>query len=71
MLYMNGGRGIEQNDELAAQYFLSAAEAGSASAYAYLGKMFLDGTTATPQDNETAFKHFTKAAQSVSYITVF
>lgn len=64
MLYMNGGRGVEQNDELAAQYFLAAAEAGSASAYAYLGKMFLDGTSATPQDNETAFKHFTKAAQS-------
>lgn len=62
---MNGALGIEQNDELAAQYFISAAEAGSAIAYAHLGKMFLDGTSATPQDNETAFKHFSKAAQSV------
>uniref|UniRef100_A0A158R5Z5 Small ribosomal subunit protein uS5m n=1 Tax=Syphacia muris TaxID=451379 RepID=A0A158R5Z5_9BILA len=64
ILYMNGALGIEQNDELAAQYFISAAEAGSAIAYAHLGKMFLDGTSATPQDNETAFKHFSKAAQS-------
>uniref|UniRef100_A0A9J2PI58 Uncharacterized protein n=1 Tax=Ascaris lumbricoides TaxID=6252 RepID=A0A9J2PI58_ASCLU len=61
-LYMTGGRGVEQNMELASQYFSTAAEAGSTNAYAYLGKMYLDGTSATPQDNATAFQFFKKAA---------
>ncbi|VDN07580.1 unnamed protein product [Thelazia callipaeda] len=61
-LYLTGGRGVEQNMELASQYFSTAAQAGSTNAYAYLGKMYLDGTVATPQDNATAFQFFKKAA---------
>ncbi|KAL4002881.1 Sel1 repeat family protein [Acanthocheilonema viteae] len=61
-LYLTGGRGVEQNMNLASQYFSTAAQAGSTNAYAYLGKMYLDGTSATPQDNATAFQFFKKAA---------
>uniref|UniRef100_A0A1I8EH73 Uncharacterized protein n=3 Tax=Wuchereria bancrofti TaxID=6293 RepID=A0A1I8EH73_WUCBA len=61
-LYLTGGRGVEQNMDLASQYFSTAAQAGSTNAYAYLGKMYLDGTPATPQDNATAFQFFKKAA---------
>ncbi|OZC11577.1 Sel1 repeat protein [Onchocerca flexuosa] len=61
-LYLTGGRGVEQNMDLASQYFSTAAQAGSTNAYAYLGKMYLDGTSATPQDNATAFQFFKKAA---------
>lgn len=51
--------------DLASQYFSTAAQAGSTNAYAYLGKMYLDGTSATPQDNATAFQFFKKAADKV------
>ncbi|VDM44337.1 unnamed protein product [Toxocara canis] len=69
-LYMTGGRGVEQNMELASQYFSTAAEAGSTNAYAYLGKMYLDGTSATPQDNATAFQFFKKAADKVTFLFI-
>jgi SEL1 protein len=64
-LYLTGGRGVEQNLELANHYFSIAAEAGSANAYAYLGKMYLDGSPSTPQDNSTAFQYFKRAADKV------
>lgn len=57
--------------DLASQYFSTAAQAGSTNAYAYLGKMYLDGTSATPQDNATAFQFFKKAADKVfRYVSV-
>ncbi|RCN50909.1 Sel1 repeat protein [Ancylostoma caninum] len=61
-LYLTGGRGVEQNFELANKYFSSAAEAGHAGAFAFLGKMYLDGTHVTPQDNTTAFNFFLRSA---------
>ncbi|KAJ1351128.1 hypothetical protein KIN20_007081 [Parelaphostrongylus tenuis] len=61
-LYLSGGRGVEQNFELANKYFSSAAESGHAGAFAFLGKMYLDGTHVTPQDNATAFNFFLRSA---------
>ncbi|XP_029392483.1 protein sel-1 homolog 2 isoform X2 [Mus pahari] len=43
-------------------YFLKAAKAGSANAMAFIGKMYLEGNTAAPQNNATAFKYFSMAA---------
>lgn len=63
---MTGGRGVEQHFQNARHYFTTAAEAGSANAYAYLGKMYLDGSEATPQDNNTALQYFKRAADKVS-----
>lgn len=51
--------------ESAAKYFKIAADAGNTQAYAYLGKMYLEGTLATPQNNLTAFQYFKKAADKV------
>ncbi|XGW06019.1 hypothetical protein V3C99_016396 [Haemonchus contortus] len=61
-LYLTGGRGVEQNFDLANKYFSSAAESGHAGAFAFLGKMYLDGTHITPQDNTTAFNLFLRSA---------
>lgn len=47
----------------AAKYFRLAAEAGNSQAYAYLGRMYLEGTPATPQNNQTALSFFEKAAE--------
>lgn len=47
------------------RYFSSAAEAGHAGAFAFLGKMYLDGTHVTPQDNTTAFNFFLRSADKV------
>lgn len=47
----------------AAKYFRLAAEAGNSQAYAYLGRMYLEGTPATPQNNQTALNFFEKAAE--------
>ncbi|XP_035865447.1 protein sel-1 homolog 2 isoform X2 [Phyllostomus discolor] len=43
-------------------YFLKAAKAGSANAMAFIGKMYLEGNDAAPQNNATAFKYFSMAA---------
>ncbi|ELW69957.1 Protein sel-1 like protein 2 [Tupaia chinensis] len=43
-------------------YFLKAAKAGSANAMAFIGKMYLEGNAAAPQNNATAFKYFSMAA---------
>ncbi|XP_049630309.1 protein sel-1 homolog 2 isoform X1 [Suncus etruscus] len=43
-------------------YFLKAAKAGSANAMAFLGKMYLEGNAAAPQNNATALKYFSMAA---------
>ncbi|KRY50644.1 Protein sel-1 -like protein 1 [Trichinella britovi] len=64
-LYLSGARGIEQNVYLAYHYYLTAATAGSGTALAFLGKMYLDGTPATPADPTTAFQYFSKAADKV------
>ncbi|PAV60716.1 hypothetical protein WR25_02921 [Diploscapter pachys] len=62
-IYLSGGRGVEQNFELARKYFSTAAEAGHGGAFALLGKMYLDGTSVTPQDNHTAMQFFIKSAE--------
>ncbi|XP_026311906.1 protein sel-1 homolog 2 isoform X3 [Piliocolobus tephrosceles] len=46
----------------ALHYFLKAAKAGSANAMAFIGKMYLEGNAAAPQNNATAFKYFSTAA---------
>ncbi|XP_006723711.1 protein sel-1 homolog 2 isoform X2 [Homo sapiens] len=46
----------------ALHYFLKAAKAGSANAMAFIGKMYLEGNAAVPQNNATAFKYFSMAA---------
>ncbi|XP_054398014.2 protein sel-1 homolog 2 isoform X10 [Pongo abelii] len=46
----------------ALHYFLKAAKAGSANAMAFIGKMYLEGNAAAPQNNATAFKYFSMAA---------
>ena len=56
---------------MCSRYFISAAEAGNAGAYAFLGKMYLDGTQATPQDNPRAFEFFMKSADKVSQRVLF
>lgn len=66
-LYLTGGRGVEQNYQYAHHYFSLAAEASNANAYAYLGKMYLDGSPSTPADNTTAFQYFKRAADKVNY----
>ncbi|XP_028928447.1 protein sel-1 homolog 2 isoform X3 [Ornithorhynchus anatinus] len=43
-------------------YFLKAAKAGSTNAMAFLGMMYLEGNAAAPQNNATAFKYFSMAA---------
>ena len=55
----------------AAQYFAVAADAGNAQAYAYLGKMYYDGTVATPRDDEQALKYFKKAADKVNHFCCY
>lgn len=52
--------------EASAKYFLIAAEAGNTQAFAYLGRMYLEGTPSTPQSNSTALQYFKKAADKVS-----
>jgi SEL1 protein len=47
----------------AAKYFTIAADAGNSQAYGYLGKMYLEGTPATLQNNGTAYQYFKKAAE--------
>lgn len=64
-LYLTGGKGVALDLEAAAKYFTIAAEAGNTQAYGYLGKMFLEGSPATPQNNLTAFQYFKKAADKV------
>lgn len=56
--------------EAAAKYFQIAAEAGNTQAYAFLGKMYLEGTPATPQNNVTALQYFKKAADKVPPISL-
>uniref|UniRef100_A0A8R1I4A4 Uncharacterized protein n=1 Tax=Caenorhabditis japonica TaxID=281687 RepID=A0A8R1I4A4_CAEJA len=65
-IYLAGGRGLNQNFELAFRYLLSAAESGSSDALMYLGKMYLDGTSFTPKDYQKAFEYLTKAADKSS-----
>ena len=59
---MQGGRGLPQDRTLAHQYLVKAAEGGSASAHALLGKMYLEGCPEVPQNNKSAFHHFQQAA---------
>ncbi|CAB3397934.1 unnamed protein product [Caenorhabditis bovis] len=61
-IYLNGGRGVEQNFELAHNYFDAAAKSGNMDAHAQLGKMYLEGTPSTPKDGEIAFGYLLKAA---------
>ncbi|XP_078227507.1 protein sel-1 homolog 2 isoform X9 [Callithrix jacchus] len=49
-------------EKKALYYFLKAAKAGSANAMAFIGKMYLEGNAAAPQNNATAFKYFSVAA---------
>uniref|UniRef100_A0A915HW00 Uncharacterized protein n=1 Tax=Romanomermis culicivorax TaxID=13658 RepID=A0A915HW00_ROMCU len=67
-LYLNGGRGVEQNHYYAHYYLRMAAENGNSNANAYLGKMYLDGTPATVADNSTAFEYFKKAADKFQFL---
>jgi TPR repeat protein len=78
---LTGGKGVPMDLESAAKYFKIAAEAGSAQvkriilflvsytckfqAHGYLGRMYLEGTSASPQNNMTAFQYFKKAADKV------
>ena len=56
------GRGVEHNPTAAHHYFNAAAEQGNHNGYAYLGKMYLDGSEATPQNNATAYQYFKRAS---------
>uniref|UniRef100_A0A2K6L093 SEL1L2 adaptor subunit of SYVN1 ubiquitin ligase n=1 Tax=Rhinopithecus bieti TaxID=61621 RepID=A0A2K6L093_RHIBE len=53
---------LEHENYKALHYFLKAAKAGSANAMAFIGKMYLEGNAAAPQNNATAFKYFSMAA---------
>jgi SEL1 protein len=66
-LYLTGGKGVPMDLHEAAKYFRLAAEAGNSQAYAYLGRMYLEGTPATPQNNQTALSFFEKAAEKVCF----
>ncbi|XP_054579900.1 protein sel-1 homolog 2 isoform X3 [Eptesicus fuscus] len=57
-----GGSMMSQMILKALYYFLKAAKAGSANAMAFIGKMYLEGNDAAPQNNATAFKYFSMAA---------
>ncbi|ELK34578.1 Protein sel-1 like protein 2 [Myotis davidii] len=60
------GIGMEYNQaKKALYYFLKAAKAGSANAMAFIGKMYLEGNDAAPQNNATAFKYFSMAANKM------
>ncbi|KAM3851015.1 protein sel-1 homolog 2 [Vipera latastei] len=61
-LHFEGRRGLEKDHAKAFYYFLKAAKAGNAAGMAFVGKMYLDGSTVT-QNNVTALKFFTKAAE--------
>lgn len=65
-IYLAGGRGLNQNFELAFRYLLAAAESGSADALTYLGKMYLDGTPFTPKDYQKSFEYLMKSADKSS-----
>ncbi|XP_042522408.1 protein sel-1 homolog 2 isoform X1 [Dipodomys spectabilis] len=52
-------------------YFLKAAKAGSANAMAFIGKMYLEGNAAAPQNNATAFKYFSMAADKGNAIGLY
>ncbi|XP_028928453.1 protein sel-1 homolog 2 isoform X11 [Ornithorhynchus anatinus] len=58
-LEKNEGIPVEKK---ALYYFLKAAKAGSTNAMAFLGMMYLEGNAAAPQNNATAFKYFSMAA---------
>ena len=64
--YLAGGRGLNQNFELAVRYLTAAAESGSSDALTYLGKMYLDGTPFTPKDYQKAFEYLMKSADKSS-----
>ncbi|XP_028928455.1 protein sel-1 homolog 2 isoform X13 [Ornithorhynchus anatinus] len=57
-----GGNMMSQMILKALYYFLKAAKAGSTNAMAFLGMMYLEGNAAAPQNNATAFKYFSMAA---------
>ncbi|XP_029418257.1 protein sel-1 homolog 2 isoform X8 [Nannospalax galili] len=61
-LHLIGRKGLDQDYYKALYYFLKAAKAGSANAMAFIGKMYLEGNPAAPQNNATAFKYFSMAA---------
>ncbi|EFP05318.1 CRE-SEL-1 protein [Caenorhabditis remanei] len=65
-IYLAGGRGLNQNFELAVRYLTAAAESGSSDALTYLGKMYLDGTPFTPKDYQKAFEYLMKSADKSS-----
>lgn len=54
--------GVEQDQQLAAQYFERAADAGDAHAQANYGLMLANGV-GTPQNNASAFSYFQAAAK--------
>jgi Sel1 repeat len=56
------GRGIRQNDELAAKWFRAAAEQGNAEAQSELGVLYRLGE-GVPRDKEEAVKWYRKAAK--------
>lgn len=70
-LYLTGGKGVALDLESATKYFTIAAEAGSTQAYGYLGKMYLEGSSATPQNNITALQYFKKAADKVNLLKAY
>ncbi|XP_030897665.1 protein sel-1 homolog 2 [Leptonychotes weddellii] len=59
---LNHYKKVADYSEKALYYFLKAAKAGSANAMAFIGKMYLEGNAAAPQNNATAFKYFSMAA---------
>lgn len=61
-MYLEGSDVIEQNFELAKDYFTSAIEKNSAAGYSGLGTMYLYGK-GVDKDYAKAFRFFNKAAE--------
>lgn len=61
--HMFGMRGVEQNPELAHEYFEDLAHRLAPEAFGPLGQMYLKGMHGIEQDNKTAFEHFKRGAE--------
>ena len=59
------GIGVEQSDDKSIEWFLKAARAGLPQAQNRIGKLYLDGAGGLPEDHETAFEWFSKAAAQI------
>ena len=65
-MYLEGSDVIEQNYELAKDYFSSAIEKNSAAGYCGLGTMYLYGK-GVEKDYAKSFRYFNKAAEQGIY----